>query len=43
MMGTAAILGIDRRTLYRMVARYQLPAPARDLDPDGADVQRPCG
>ena len=43
MMGTAAILGIDRRTLYRLVARYRLPAPARDLNPDGADVQRPCG
>lgn len=42
MMGAAAILGIDRRTLYRMVARYRLRSP-RDHIRDGWDAQQTCG
>jgi VWFA-related protein len=43
MMGAAAILGVDRRTLYRMVARYQLGAPALYRNSDARDAKRTCG
>jgi transcriptional regulator with GAF, ATPase, and Fis domain len=46
MVRAAAILGVDRRTLYRMVARYRLRAPAlRDRSADAPDAlaHRTCG
>jgi DNA-binding NtrC family response regulator len=38
MLRTAAILDVDRRSLYRMVARYQLGTPA--LHREGTSVRR---
>jgi transcriptional regulator with GAF, ATPase, and Fis domain len=37
MLRAAAILDVDRRSLYRMVARYQVGTPAVHRRPDAAD------